>query len=556
MIRYYLCILITCITSITCLAQELEVASVYNPVQENDTLTQVKNMLAQENDTIRTDSLQDFQDKYDNNRFKRGRQFLHNDTVWKDYAMGTRVHLQRLTDTDTLVTIRKNDIKPILESLAINFGVWGYDHFFKDADWADVNAHTIHHNLRCKWILDHDSYSGNQFSHPYHGSMFYNAARYHGHDYYTSALYPLIGSCVWEYFCETNEPSYNDFLSTGIGGSAIGEMTHRVSDLVFDNSKTGVRRIFREIVGSFINPSRGFHRLFSGEMWRVSPSRGKRVSPEPFSLDVGIGNRYMREMRRQKRQKNVAYIDFAMNYGEHFDGKDHHQPFDFFRLYAQLNLSNEDPTFSDIDIRGRIATKQFQSHNDWKFDLGLYQVFKYVDNYGENGKSKSRMNAGDFAFINEACSFAGGLYMEKVHRGVSFSNDFMLDAIAFGGNTADYFSKRTYNYASGFSLRNEIRFCVNNRMVIGDDFYFVRMYMFKGNEPMKPDTPVEYSKWAWGDKGNCSIYQNRAYLQFFLKHNLKLNAEHKLFYRRSNYASFDNVHAKSFELRFGIIYAI
>lgn len=512
-------------------------------------------------DTIKTDdstddkgdTARDFQDTYDNNRFTQARQYLHNDTVWKDYAMGTRVHLQRLSLTDTLVSSQKSIGKPVLESMAINFSVWGYDHFVKDADWADINAHTIHHNLRCSWILDHDSYSGNQFSHPFHGSMFYNAARYHGHSYYTSALYPLIGSCIWEYFCETNEPSYNDFLSTGIGGSAIGEMAYRVSDIVLDNSKTGVNRIVREIIGGFINPSRGIHRLFSGEMWRVSPSRGKMVTPEPFSLDVGLGNRYMKEMRHKHRQKNVAYVDFLMNYGTHFDGKAHHQPFDYFRLYALLNLSNNDPTFSDIDIRGRIATKQFHTSNDWKYDLGLYQVFKYVDNYGENGKSKSRMKAGDFAFVNEACSFGGGLYTEKVAHGVSFSNDFMLDAVAFGGNMADYYHRRTYNYASGFSIKNEIRFCVNNRMVVGDDFYFVRMYMFKGG---KPDNPMEYDNWAWGDKGSCSIFQNRSYINFFLKHNLKLNAEHKLFYRRSHYAAFDNVHAKSYELKLGIIYSI
>lgn len=500
-----------------------------------------------------SDSRHDFQDVYDNDKHKKHQLFHHNDTIWKDYAMGTRVHLQRLSDGDTLVTSDKSLIKPVVESLGVNFMVWGYDRFLQKEGWAAVNAHTIHHNLKCKWILDHDSYSGNQFSHPFHGSMFYNTARYHGHSYYSSALYPLIGSCVWEYFCETNEPSYNDFLSTGIGGSAIGEMTYRVSDIVFDNSKTGVNRVVREIIGCFLNPSRGFHRLFSGEMWRVSSSRGKRVSPEPFSLDVGLGTRHIKEMRHNHRQKNIAYVDFLMNYGEHFDGKEHHKPFDYFRLYAQLNLSNDDPTFSDIDIRGRIATKQFNTSKDWKYDLGLYQVFKYVENYGENGKSRRQMNAGDFAFVNEACSFGGGLYMEKVKRGVSFSNDFMLDAIAFGGNTADYFDKRTYNYASGLSVKNEIRFCVNNRMVIGDDFYFARMYMFKGG---KPDNPMEYDNFAWGDKGNCSIYQNKAYIQFFLKHNLKLNAEHKLFYRRSNYAAFDNVHAKSYELKLGIIYSI
>ena len=161
MTRYLICFLFCILASITIRAQEGVETPADSQKQENDTVQTIIN-----NDTVK-----DFQDTYDNNRFKKRKTFLHNDTVWKDYAMGTRVHLQRLSNADTLVRTEKSLIKPVLESVAINFGVWGYDHFFKDEGWADVNAHTIHHNLKCKWILDHDSYSGNQFSHPFHGSM-------------------------------------------------------------------------------------------------------------------------------------------------------------------------------------------------------------------------------------------------------------------------------------------------------------------------------------------------------------------------------------------------
>ena len=476
------------------------------------------------------------------------------DTVWLNPVNGTRVHLQRFGGLDTLDLPSRNVIKPITESLAINFGVWGYDHFIRNEGWADVDIHNIRHNLKCTWVLDHDSYSGNQFSHPFHGSIFYNAARYHGHTYYESALYPLIGSCVWEYFCETNEPSYNDFLSTGIGGSALGEATYRVSDIVYDNTKRGFNRVIRELVGGLLNPARGFHRMFSGEMFRVShDTRGKRVSPEPFSLDVGVGYRHIKEMRHERREKHIPYIDFLLTYGEHFDGKTRHKPYDFFRLYAQLNLSGDDPTFSDIDLRGRILSHQFSSPCGWRFDTGLYQVYKYVDNYGVNGKTKSRMKAGDFSFVNEACSFGWGFYAEKESRKISFSNDFMADAVAFGGTMADHFTPRTYNFASGLSIRNEMRFCINNRIVVGDEFYFARMYMFKGSKTGDPD---DYNRWYWGDKGNTSIFRNKAYLHLFLNNVLKLNAEHTLFYRRANYEVYPSHHGKSYELRLGLIYSI
>lgn len=478
---------------------------------------------------------------------------IHNDTTWKNPALGTQVHLQRLCSIDTLVIKKRNITAPLLETFAINAAVWGYDHFLFDKGWANVKKHHIEHNLKCTWILDNDSYSGNQFSHPFHGSMFYNSARYHGNNYYTAALYPLVGSMVWEYFCETNEPSYNDLLSTGFGGSAIGEVTYRLSDIVFDNSKTGINRLMRELIGGFLNPSRGFHRLFAGQMWKVSPSRGKMVEPEPFSIDVGIGNRYMHEMRHEHRYKNVGYVDFNINYGLHFDGKNWHKPFDYFRAYAQLNLSTQDPTFSKIELVGRVATKQWMTDHDWKFDLGLYQIFRYIDNYGKNGKSESRQRPGDYALLNEACSFGGGMYAEKESCRFTFSNDFMLDAIPFGGTSSDYYRPSRYNFASGFSLSDNIRFCLNNRLVIGDEGYFARLFVFKG---AKTPDPTLRNRWFWGDKGNNSVFMNRAYLNIGLFKNLKLNLEHRIYYRRSNYAVYKSVHAKSYEILAGLTYAL
>ena len=100
-----------------------------------------------------------------------------------------------------------------------------WDYFVKDRSWARISRGVIRDHLTNGWVWDNDSYSGNQFSHPYHGGMFYNAAREHGLSYGVSLLYPVVGSLTWELFCETNRPAMNDLLSTGIGGAAIGEIT-------------------------------------------------------------------------------------------------------------------------------------------------------------------------------------------------------------------------------------------------------------------------------------------------------------------------------------------
>ncbi len=473
--------------------------------------------------------------------------WLHADTVWRNPVTGSKVHLQRLSGTDTLVAADHSILKPVGEALAFNFGVWAWDHYLYDRQWADINARTIRTNLKSAFVLDNDSYSGNQFSHPYHGSMFYGAARYHGHSYYTAAVYPLIGSMVWEYFCENNLPAFNDFLSTGIGGSAIGEVTYRTSDIIFDNSKTGVGRVIRELVGGFLNPARGAHRLFSGEMWAVSPARGKHVQPEPFSLEVSVGNRYMHEMRGLHRSKNVGYVSFLMDYGDRFAKKDKPKPFDYFRMHMLLNLAGKNPTFSDLDIRGRIHGWQCSTKGDWRFDAGIYQVFRYLDNYG--GKNDER--PGNFALINEAMSFGVGLYTEKVGTHTSFSNDFLADGIGLGGTTADYYRPRRYSFASGYSLRNDARLTVNRLLSVGDDFYFARLYVHNGS-----GDPERAGNYYWGDEGHNSIFLNRAYLRLRMQQSLTLKIEHVLYYRRSTLAHYKDVHAKSYEMNLGLVYSL
>ena len=155
------------------------------------------------------------------------------DSVWNDSITNIRTHLQR---PDTLTPYscalhffgkkpngapKLPGLQALVEDIGINALVLGWDHFVTDRDWARVTNASLRQNLTESWVWDNDSFSGNQFSHPFHGSMFYNAAREHGNSYGVSLLYPVVGSLTWEVFCETNRPAYNDLLSTGIGGAAF-----------------------------------------------------------------------------------------------------------------------------------------------------------------------------------------------------------------------------------------------------------------------------------------------------------------------------------------------
>lgn len=478
---------------------------------------------------------------------------LHADSVWFDAVSGSRMHLQRLGGVDTLVYIKPRPLVALAKDLGLNAAILSWDHFVQDREWAEVTAHVIKEHFTNHPRFDNDSFSGNQFSHPYHGGMFYNTARNEGLSYGVSLLYPIVGSASWEWLCETNPPSINDLLSTGVGGAAIGEVTNRVSDIFFDDSRRGLNRVVREVIGSALNPVRAVHRLISGEMWRVSPSRGKRLQPQPYSFELGTGTRLMGELNGNKDHMQSPYIDFDFKYGERFTPSGHSKPFDLFSLSLLANLSSKHPTVGSLDISGRLADRQIRQPGKWSLDIGFYQNLKYVEHYSKGGKEGH-----NFSIISEAVSFGGGLYAERRSRTTTFVNDAMLSAVVFGGTNSDYYTPRRYNYASGMSLRLDTQLFFNQRARLGSRLYCSRLFSFTGYTAQEVERQInaDIDPSCWGDRGNHSILTEDIFAQYNIMKNLRLGIDYQYYYRSSNYKYFAGVHAKSYEWKMGIIYAL
>lgn len=511
-------------------------------------------------------------------------QAIEPDSIWYDSITGIRTHLQR---PDTLTpytcslhffgkkpdgTAKSPGLQSLVEDLSINALVLSWDHFVTDREWARITDKTIEQNLTGGWVWDNDSFSGNQFAHPYHGSMFYNAAREHGLSYGTSLLYPLAGSLTWELFCETNRPAYNDFLSTGIGGAAIGEVTHRVSDIFFDDTKTGAPRVLREIIGTLLNPVRGVHRMLSGEMFRVNHLHaGKKENPEPYTFQIGFGDRYIRDYGRVHPMAhthyfdNIPYFDIRFTYGNHYNNLDlgkATRAYDYFKVYALVNLDNTHPTVGELDITGRIGSIQRQLPHKWKLDIGFYQNIKYIDHY-----SKRRVQRpGHLPIISEAASFGAGFYAERQGTANTLTHNFMLSAVPVGGCAADYYPMRRYNFGTGGSIRYKFQYTYNRHLTIGNEFYFMRLFILKGADPQKlgnyMSDPDRYKKElvdginAWGDKGEQSILQNRLFLHVNITPNLLFHLQHEFNLRHGNYRLYPSLTSKSDEWKAGISYAL
>src|ERR1039457_953814 len=119
------------------------------------------------------------------------------------------------------------------------------------------------------WERDEDRFDNNFISHPYTGSLYFNAARANGYNFYISASFAMGGSYFWKIFGEKGTPEREDPINTTSTGIFLGEILYRLSSNILDDRTRGGNRIFREIMAGLVDPVRGFNRLIQGKAFRI-----------------------------------------------------------------------------------------------------------------------------------------------------------------------------------------------------------------------------------------------------------------------------------------------
>ena len=117
----------------------------------------------------------------------------------------------------------KSYLIPAVEIVGFDFLLNQFNRRYSGISDYDSNLNTIRHNLHSSWVDDKDPFSINQLGHPYQGSIYHGFARSAGLNYWESLGYTLAGSAFWEIAGEKVPPSKNDMISTGFGGSFLGE---------------------------------------------------------------------------------------------------------------------------------------------------------------------------------------------------------------------------------------------------------------------------------------------------------------------------------------------
>lgn len=129
-----------------------------------------------------------------------------------------------------------SDFKPKKHYLAAVGGVlfqnaflYSWNYFMVGAGWTHVGPEQWLHFYERELEFDGDWYWTNFVLHPYQGSLYYMTARNCNLNQFESTMYSVLGSAIWEWFCETNAPSINDMVYTTLAAWPLGEMLHRLS---------------------------------------------------------------------------------------------------------------------------------------------------------------------------------------------------------------------------------------------------------------------------------------------------------------------------------------
>jgi len=268
---------------------------------------------------------------------------------------------------------QKSYLIPALEIVGFDTLLNLFDRAYYGCCDFDTDLSSIKRNLHRGWGVDTDEFTVNQLGHPYQGSMYHGFARASGLNYWQGLGYTFAGSLLWEIAGETTRPSKNDQISTGIGGSFLGEALFRMSNLWLEKA-TGPS-FWRELVGAAISPPVGFNRLAFGERFKgIFPSE----DPEYYSrVQVGIASAV--EDRRggsKKIKPHEAIVDFALDYGlPGKPGYTYNRPFDYFSFQAAASTAIG---FESVLTRGLLLGTDYDISNNYRGIWGLYGSYSYM----------------------------------------------------------------------------------------------------------------------------------------------------------------------------------
>jgi hypothetical protein len=411
------------------------------------------------------------------------------------------------------------------EVLAINMVSSGVNEYLRNANFNQISPRSWWENLEHGFTFDDNEFRTNQYIHPFNGAAYYNSARANGLGYWTSSAYALGGAFFWECCGETHPMSFNDMVSTGIGGIAMGEMQYRLSSEILNNRSSGKGRFFRELGAFVVDPVRGFNRLVSGRSGAQHDNPTDRIDWRPPNSQnlLMIGWRAIGEGESiSENTKNYLNIAYDHSYGSPFDNK-RHKPFDHMDVTLQMS-ANEKVPLNVVRISGDLWDHKFGGEEQANHVFAITQRFDYMNNtaYEFGGQSLgaalySRFRLGD---VTALTTRVDGLYM-------------ILGAVnseyAVIADVPDRERLREYDYGPGLGGSAAATFSRKGRPLLALAYRFQWLDVRNGSVYSKGDSSL-------GSDADHYIQAAGARVVAPIYRNLGLGVDGSVFLRKSRYS--------------------
>ncbi len=403
--------------------------------------------------------------------------------------------------------------------VGVDVAVWSFNRFIRDGGQDHefrVGLQSWKNNYLNGFNWDDNSFSTNQFGHPYQGSLTYNAGRANGFGFFESYAFTWGGSFLWEYMGEANYPALNDWINTSMGGAAFGEALFRLSSMITDNTQSGSKRFWKELGGTAVNPIRGITRLSTGEWSKVQPNPPDRL-PKSHQMIWRFGARTEGEDNLWTADTTHAFIELAAGYGDPFLGE-YKKPFDTFDFGLQINFK-DNSKIGRVQAKGLLFATPYSRSENTQTLIGAWQYYDYVNNS---------------AFVYGAEKI-GASFMSLRKPGKDFEARTHIDlmAIVLGATNSAYasISGRSYDYGPGLGV------------AMGGEF------RYKGHAFFSLSQELDYIHTLNGTLSNHILSETQIAIDIPLVSAWTLNASYNLYIAQGNYEDFPDVYQRTPILR-------
>ena len=390
--------------------------------------------------------------------------------------------------------------KPAINVLGVNLFTYSLDHFILKESFSDVGPSSWKYNIQKGWEWDADRFGINFIGHPYTGSMYFNAARSQGYNYFQSIPFAIGGSLMWEYFGETTRPSYNDVVNTPINGAFLGEIFYRLSSNILDDRTSGGERVFREIAAGLVDPVRGVNRLLQGKSFRHTSTEVYQKEPLNITISSGVHKINTDNKTIFGLGPTNAVINLQFDYGNPFEERPR-KPFDQFRLKTEFSFGTGRKVLDNVLGYG-ILFGQTLTWDKFSMMYGAFQYYDYWDNK---------------TFELGALGLGGGIITKyTISKTINLYTNFHIAAIPLAGNSTRYgpdtSQVRDYTFNDGMEAKFETTLNLGKIVSASVSYYYYILH-----------TVV-------GQKGNNYIGILRPRINVQIYKNLSLGYEHFQYY--------------------------